>query len=383
MINELEFVGVDLINDFGVSFLQYNDYEYFYYMIKGVNKSMLSATTTGLASGTASPSTGVSTVAGSASSSTACRGSQKDKVTVPTDVPALSPGDFRLETLIGEGLNGKVYHEKLNTGENVALKMLDVFTEAESSNEFLTKVSRVATLQHDNLVKLRGYCDEENNPFLAYEYATKGSLHDMLHGRKGVNGAQPGPVLDWIQRVKIALDAAKGLEYLHQNVKPHIVHGDIRSNNVLLFEGLSAKIADFDFSIRAPDLTVHFNSTGALGTSCYHAPEYAMTKLLTPKTDVYSFGLLLLEILTGRKCDQDDDTMPQGQQSLLTRVRRMLRKGIVEQCVDPSLEEYSLKGVAQMAQLAAACVMDTPEVRPSMGIVVMRLENILTAPTGT
>ncbi|KAK8961121.1 Pto-interacting protein 1 [Platanthera guangdongensis] len=129
-------------------------------------------------------------------------------------------------------------------------------------------------------------------------------------GRKGVKGAQPGPVLSWTQRVKISFGTAKGLEYLHEKAQPHIIHRDIKSSNILLFDDDVAKIADFDLSNQALDATARLHSTLVLGTFGYHAPEYAMTGELTPKSDVYSFGVVLLELLSGRK--PVDHTLPRG-----------------------------------------------------------------------
>jgi pto-interacting protein 1 len=180
------------------------------------------------------------------------------------------------------------------------------------------QVSMVSRLKHEHVVELLGYCVDGNLRVLAYEFATMGSLHDMLHGRKGVKGAQPGPVLSWAQRVKIAVGAAKGLEYLHEKAQPHIIHRDIKSSNVLLFDDDVAKIADFDLSNQAPDMAARLHSTRVLGTFGYHAPEYAMTGQLSSKSDVYSFGVVLLELLTGRK--PVDHTLPRGQQSLVTWV---------------------------------------------------------------
>ncbi|KAK8364962.1 hypothetical protein V6Z12_A02G018500 [Gossypium hirsutum] len=286
----------------------------------------------------------------------------------PIEVPALSLEELKEKTdnfgskaLIGEGSYGRVYYASLNNGKAVAVKKLDVSTESESNVEFLTQVSMVSRLKHDNFVELQGYCVEGNLRVLAYEFATMGSLHDILHGRKGVQGAQPGPVLDWMQRVRIAVDAARGLEYLHEKVQPSIIHRDIRSSNVLLFEDFKAKIADFNLSNQAPDMAARLHSTRVLGTFGYHAPEYAilscfislfisfpnqpvvsscwifktgtyfvrlsfcryaMTGQLTQKSDVYSFGVVLLELLTGRK--PVDHTMPRGQQSLVTWVRLLL-----------------------------------------------------------
>jgi pto-interacting protein 1 len=164
----------------------------------------------------------------------------------------------------------------------------------------------VSRLKHEHVVELLGYCADGPLRVLAYEFATMGSLHDMLHGivfcnnfsfvnllgeskiflvksvfntcrfigRKGVKGAQPGPVLSWAQRVKIAVGAAKGLEYLHEKAQPHIIHRDIKSSNVLLFDDDVSKIADFDLSNQAPDMAARLHSTRVLGTFGYHAPEY-------------------------------------------------------------------------------------------------------------
>lgn len=202
------------------------------------------------------------------------------KTAPPIEVPELSleelkekTDDFGSKALIGEGSYGRVYFATLNNGKTVAVKKLDVSTEAESNNEFLSQVSMFSMLKHENLIELLGYCVEGNVRVLAYEFATMGSLHDILHGRKGVQGAQPGPVIDWMQRVKIAVDAAKGLEYLHEKAQPCIIHRDIRSSNVLLFEDLKAKIADFNLSNQSPDMAARLHSTRVLGTFGYHAPE--------------------------------------------------------------------------------------------------------------
>ncbi|KAF8014197.1 hypothetical protein BT93_H0131 [Corymbia citriodora subsp. variegata] len=299
------------------------------------------------------------------------------------EVPALSLDELKEKTdnfgskaLIGEGSYGRVYYANLDSGKAVAVKKLDVSSEQESNIEFLTQVSVVSRLKHENFVELLGYCVEGNIRVLAYEFATMGSLHDVLHGRKGVQGAQPGPTLDWMQRVRIAVDAARGLEYLHEKVQPSIIHRDIRSSNVLLFEDFKAKIADFNLSNQAPDMAARLHSTRVLGTFGYHAPEYAMTGQLTQKSDVYSFGVVLLELLTGRK--PVDHTMPRGQQSLVTWATPRLSEDKVKQCVDPKLKgEYPPKAVAKLAAVAALCVQYEAEFRPNMSIVVKALQPLL------
>lgn len=305
------------------------------------------------------------------------------KAAPPIEVPSISLDELKEKTenfgskaLIGEGSYGRVYYANLSSGKAVAVKKLDVSAEPESNVEFLTQVSMVSRLKHENLVELLGYCVEGNIRVLAYEFATMGSLHDILHGRKGVQGAQPGPVLDWIQRVRIAVDAARGLEYLHEKVQPSIIHRDIRSSNVLLFEDFKAKVADFNLSNQAPDMAARLHSTRVLGTFGYHAPEYAMTGQLTQKSDVYSFGVVLLELLTGRK--PVDHTMPRGQQSLVTWATPRLSEDKVKQCIDPKLKgEFPPKAVAKLAAVAALCVQYESEFRPNMSIVVKALQPLL------
>lgn len=304
------------------------------------------------------------------------------KTIPPIEVPALSleelkekTDNFGTKALIGEGSYGRVYYADLESGKAVAVKKLDVSSEPESNVEFLTQVSMVSRLKHENLVELLGYCVEGNLRVLAYEFATMGSLHDILHGRKGVQNAQPGPTLDWITRVRIAVDAARGLEYLHEKVQPAIIHRDIRSSNVLVFEDYKAKIADFNLSNQAPDMAARLHSTRVLGTFGYHAPEYAMTGQLTHKSDVYSFGVVLLELLTGRK--PVDHNMPRGQQSLVTWATPRLSEDKVKQCIDPKLKDFPPKGVAKLAAVAALCVQYEAEFRPNMSIVVKALQPLL------
>ncbi|CAN8280050.1 unnamed protein product [Cochlearia groenlandica] len=312
------------------------------------------------------------------------------KETPTIDVPALSLDGLREKTdnfgskaLIGEGSYGRAYYATLKDGKAVAVKKLDNNANGSESNlVFLTQVSRVSKLKNDNFIQLFGYCVEGDLRVLAYEFAAMGSLHDILHGRKGVQGAKPGPTLDWIQRVKIAVDAARGLEYLHEKVEPKVIHRDIRSSNVLLFEDFKAKIADFNLSNQSPDMAARLHSTKVLGTFGYHAPEYAMTGQLTQKSDVYSFGVVLLELLTGRK--PVDHTMPRGQQSLVTWATPRLSEDKVKQCVDLKLNgKYPPKAVAKLAAVAALCVQYESEFRPNMSIVVKALQPLLRSSTIT
>ncbi|TMW94776.1 hypothetical protein EJD97_009809 [Solanum chilense] len=302
---------------------------------------------------------------------------------LPIAVPSITVDElkditdnFGTKALIGEGSYGRVYHGVLKSGRAAAIKKLD--SSKQPDREFSAQVSMVSRLKHENVVELLGYSVDGGLRVLAYEYAPNGSLHDILHGRKGVKGAQPGPVLSWAQRVKIAVGAAKGLEYLHEKAQPHIIHRDIKSSNVLLFDDDVAKIADFDLSNQAPDMAARLHSTRVLGTFGYHAPEYAMTGQLSSKSDVYSFGVVLLELLTGRK--PVDHTLPRGQQSLVTWATPRLSEDKVKQCVDARLAtDYPPKAIAKMAAVAALCVQYEADFRPNMSIVVKALQPLLHA----
>ncbi|KAL6637017.1 hypothetical protein ACP70R_024589 [Stipagrostis hirtigluma subsp. patula] len=308
---------------------------------------------------------------------------------LPIDVPAVSlselnrlTGSFGDRALVGEGSYGRVYRATLSSGETVAVKRFDNGSASgQSEAEFCEQLSAVSRLKCEHFTQLLGYCLELNNRIVLYQFATMGSLYDILHGKKGVQGAAPGPALTWGQRARIAYGAAKGLEYLHERARPAIVHRDVRSSNVLVFDGHEAKIGDFNLTNQSPDSAARLHSTKVLGTFGYHAPEYAMTGQLTQKSDVYSFGVVLLELLTGRK--PVDHTMPKGQQSLVTWATPRLSEDKVKQCVDPKLNDnYPPKAVAKLAAVAALCVQYEADFRPNMTIVVKALQPLVNARPG-
>ncbi|KAI3760548.1 hypothetical protein L1987_50944 [Smallanthus sonchifolius] len=303
---------------------------------------------------------------------------------LPIEAPKLSlddlnkmTGNFGSRALIGDGSYCQVYYGKLSDGQEAIIKMLDAGSSPEPDSDFTNQLSVVSRLKNEYFVELLGYCLEENNRILVYEYAPMGSLHDVLHGKKGVEGATPGPLLTWAHRAKIAYGAARGLEYLHEKVQPAIVHRDIRSSNVLLFDDFQSKIADFTLS-NPSDTAAHLHSTRVLGTFGYHAPEYAMTGQMSQKSDVYSLGVVLLELLTGRK--PVDHTLPKGEQSLVTWATPRLSEDKVKQCVDPKLnDDYPPKAVAKLAAVAALCIQYEADFRPNMTIVVKALRPLVNA----
>ncbi|KAL0317141.1 UNVERIFIED_CONTAM: putative receptor-like protein kinase [Sesamum angustifolium] len=254
---------------------------------------------------------------------------------------------FGRKSFIGEGSYGRVYRGVLIRGQEAAIKKLD--SSYQPDQEFLAQVAIVSRLKHENVIKLLGYCVDGDLRVLAYEYAPDSSLHNILHGMKGVRGAMPGAVLSWEQRVKIAVGAARGLEYIHEKGQ---IHCNISSSNVLLFDNCNvAKIGDSDLSNGAIDMVACLQSTRVIGTFGYHAPEYAMTGLLSWRSDVYSFGVVLLELLAGRR--PVDQTLPRGQQSLVTwATPKLSDKRRLKQCVDARLTgNYPPNAVAKVDHL--------------------------------
>ncbi|CAO2042795.1 unnamed protein product [Urochloa humidicola] len=284
---------------------------------------------------------------------------------------------FSGENLIGQGSYAKVYRATTRGGRPVVVKRLEKPSKHASNVVFLRQLSVASRLRHDNFVRLLGYTISNDLRVLVYEYATLGTLHDVLHGDREVLGGLPPeqgagaggrPVLSWIHRVHIALDAARGLEYLHEAARPAVTHKDVRTTNVLLFEGFRAKIADYNMFSQAADMARLNRSTHTLGSFGYQAPEYAMTGQMTDKSDVYSFGIVLLELLTGRK--PLDRTLPQGQRSLVNWATPMLTEDRVQECIDPKLgDQYPPTGALKLGRIAVQCLQYDPTFRPSMGTV--------------
>ncbi|CAI5528213.1 unnamed protein product [Closterium sp. Naga37s-1] len=237
-----------------------------------------------------------------------------------------------------------------------------------SALSFLPRVCMVAEvllldkLRHPNLVRLVGYCAEKGEALLMYELCPNGSLDDVLFEPEEY-------VLSWEQRVRIALDAAKGLAYLHES---NIIHRDFKASNILLAEDYSARLTDFGMARAGPDGGETHISTRVMGTLGYLDPTYMETGRLTKKSDVYAFGVLLLELLTGRRT-----TGESGNDSLTTWIRPFLsqRRPDLNLLVDPQLKgEFSKAGAVKMAILGKHCIHDDPGLRPDMTTLAENLE---------
>ncbi|GAV77688.1 Pkinase_Tyr domain-containing protein [Cephalotus follicularis] len=276
--------------------------------------------------------------------------------------------NFDASRILGEGGFGRVYSGVLEDGTEVAVKVLKR-DDQQGSREFLSEIEMLSRLHHRNLVKLIGICTGERARCLVYELIPNGSVESHLHGVD-----KESAPLSWDARIKIALGAARGLAYLHEDSSPRVIHRDFKSSNILLEHDCTPKVSDFGLARTAMDEESRHISTRVMGTFGYVAPEYAMTGHLLVKSDVYSYGVVLLELLTGRK--PVDMSQPPGQENLVAWSRPLLTsKEGLETIVDPSLgSDVSFDSVAKVAAIASMCVQPEVSHRPFMGEVVQALK---------
>ncbi|KAL2331313.1 hypothetical protein Fmac_018894 [Flemingia macrophylla] len=267
---------------------------------------------------------------------------------------------------IGEGGFGPVYKGVLSDGAVIAVKQLSSKSK-QGNREFINEIGMISALQHPNLVKLYGCCIEGNQLLLVYEYMENNSLARALFGKEELRMH-----LDWPTRMRICVGIAKGLAYLHEESRLKIVHRDIKATNVLLDKHLNAKISDFGLAKLDEEENTHI-STRIAGTIGYMAPEYAMRGYLTDKADVYSFGIVALEIVSGKS---NTNYRPKEEFVYLLDWAYVLQEqGNLLELVDPSLgSKYSKEEVMRMLQLALLCTNPSPTLRPPMSSVVSMLE---------
>ncbi|XP_062210081.1 serine/threonine-protein kinase RIPK-like isoform X1 [Phragmites australis] len=288
--------------------------------------------------------------------------------------------DFSMTNFIGEGGFGPVYKgyvdEKVKPGlcaQPVAVKLLDL-EGGQGHNEWLTEVIFLGQLRHPHLVKLIGYCYEDEHRLLVYEFMTRGSLEKHLFKKYAAS-------MPWSTRLKIAIGAAKGLAFLHEAEKP-VIYRDFKTSNILLDSDYKAKLSDFGLAKDGPEEDETHVSTRVMGTQGYAAPEYIMTGHLTAKSDVYGFGVVLLELLTGRK--SVDKTRPPREQNLVEWARPYLTDARrLDRVMDPNLAgQYSSRAAREAAAVAHQCVSLNPKSRPHMSAVVEALEPLLALDDG-
>ncbi|KAL3723631.1 hypothetical protein ACJRO7_035753 [Eucalyptus globulus] len=287
--------------------------------------------------------------------------------------------NFKSDNLLGEGGFGKVYKgwvdektlapSKMGSGMIVAIKKLNPES-VQGFDQWQSEVNFLGRLSHPNLVKLLGYCWEEKELLLVYEYIPKGSLENHLFRRNPA--VEP---LSWDSRLKIAIGAARGLSFLHSSEKK-IIYRDFKASNILLDWHNNAKIADFGLAKLGPSSGESHVTTRIMGTYGYAAPEYIATGHLYVKSDVYGFGVVLLELLTGLRAL--DAKRPSGQQNLVDWTKPILsQRGKLKNIIDHRMEDqYPFKAVLQTAQLTLKCLAAEPRHRPCMAEVVETLERI-------
>ncbi|KAL5576433.1 hypothetical protein UlMin_018132 [Ulmus minor] len=280
----------------------------------------------------------------------------------------MATNNFSSVNLLGEGGFGYVHKGVLPNGKLVAIKQLKAGS-GQGEREFQAEVEVISRVHHRHLVSLVGYCSSGARRMLVYEFVSNSTLEFHLHGKGR-------PTMDWPTRMKIALGSAKGLAYLHEDCQPKIIHRDIKAANILLDHSFEAKVADFGLAKSSLDTDTHV-STRVMGTFGYLAPEYASSGKLTDKSDVFSFGVVLLELITGRQpIDKNqsfiNDSMVEWARPLLTEA---LESGNFDALVDPRLQnDYDFNEMNRMLACAAVCVRHSARLRPKMSQMVRVLE---------
>ncbi|KFK32248.1 hypothetical protein AALP_AA6G217300 [Arabis alpina] len=282
---------------------------------------------------------------------------------------------FSRALLIGEGGFGCVYRGVVDSKIDVAVKQLNR-QGLQGHKEWINEVNFLAVVNHPNLVKLIGYCADDDERgmqrLLVYELMCNRSLEDHLLGRV------MDVSLPWLTRLNIARDAAHGLAYLHEEMDFQLIFRDFKSSNILLDERFRAKLSDFGLARQGPPEGLGHVSTSVVGTIGYAAPEYVQTGRLTAKSDVWSFGVVLYELITGRRAL--DRNLPRGEQKLLEWVKPYVSDSKkFHMIVDPRLQDqyYCMKSVQRVAALANKCLMKQPKSRPKMSEIVLLLGSII------
>ncbi|CAA2993008.1 probable LRR receptor-like serine threonine-kinase At1g56140 [Olea europaea subsp. europaea] len=280
--------------------------------------------------------------------------------------------DFNPDNKLGEGGFGPVYMGKLEDGRVVAVKQLSI-TSHQGKSQFVAEIATISAVQHRNLVKLYGCCIEGDKRLLVYEYLENKSLDQVLFGNRSLT-------LEWTTRFEICLGVARGLAYLHEESRLRIVHRDVKASNILLDSDLNPKISDFGLAKLYDDKKTHI-STRVAGTIGYLAPEYAMRGHLTEKADVFSFGVVALEIVSGRS--NSDSSLEDDKMYLLEWAWNLHEENQEVKLVDRTLSEANEDEVKRIIGVALLCSQTSPGLRPSMSRVVSMLSGDIEVPPVT
>lgn len=290
-----------------------------------------------------------------------------NKSTFTYDELALATGGFAQSNVLGQGGFGYVHKGVFPNGKEIAVKSLKSGS-GQGEREFQAEVDIISRVHHRHLVSLVGYCIAGGQRMLVYEFVANKTLEHHLHG-KGL------PVMDWNTRLRIALGSAKGLAYLHEDCHPRIIHRDIKAANILLDNNFEAMVADFGLAKLSTDNHTHV-STRVMGTFGYLAPEYASSGKLSEKSDVFSFGVMLLELITGKRpvdlTNAMEDSLVDWARPLMAQA---LQDGNYNELADVNLEQnYNPLEMARMVSCAAASIRHSARKRPKMSQIVRALE---------
>ncbi|KAL0711016.1 hypothetical protein Bca4012_017994 [Brassica carinata] len=276
--------------------------------------------------------------------------------------------DFSDSLVIGVGGFGKVYKGVLRDKTEIAVKRAAPKSR-QGLAEFKTEIEMLSQFRHRHLVSLIGYCDENSEMIIVYEYMEKGTLKDHLYDSENQR-------LSWRQRLEICVGAARGLHYLHTGSARAVIHRDVKSANILLDENFMAKVADFGLSKTGPDLDQTHVSTAVKGSFGYLDPEYLTRQQLTEKSDVYSFGVVMLEVLCGRPVI--DPSLPREKVNLIEWAMKLVKSGKMEEIIDPFLDgKVKLEEVKKYCELTEKCLAQNGVERPTMGDLLWNLEFML------
>ncbi|KAF6996943.1 hypothetical protein CFC21_013217 [Triticum aestivum] len=272
------------------------------------------------------------------------------------------------ERVLGQGGFGYVYDGFLEDGTQVAVKLRSHSSE-QGDKEFLAEARILTRIHHKNLVTMIGYCKDGEYLALVYEYMSEGTLHDHIEGSK-----LEGRCLSWRQRLRIALESAQGLEYLHKGCNPPLVHRDVKTTNILLNAKMEARIADFGLSKAFEGDNKHVSTTTLVGTPGYVDPEYQATMQATAKSDVYSFGVVLLEVVTGKPTILREVVSI----SIIQWARQRMAQGNIESVVDARMcGIYDVNSVWKVVEIALKCTEYASTQRPTMTNVVVQLQECI------
>ncbi|KAM0888472.1 hypothetical protein ACQ4PT_028302 [Festuca glaucescens] len=281
--------------------------------------------------------------------------------------------NFSPDRLVGKGGASWVYSGRCEDGKELAVKVLK--SSEEVVKEFVAEIDIISAVDHRNAMALVGFCAEHGKLMLVYDYMSRGSLEEILHGEKQGKGSR----LSWPERFKVAVGVARALDYLHGggggggNERPVVIHRDVKSSNILVSEDCEPKLCDFGLALWAADAAAQITGDDVAGTFGYLAPEYFMHGKVSDKMDVYAFGVVLLELLSGRKPVSSGG--PKGQESLVMWANSVVQGGKLTELVDPSLptEDGDAGEVERMILAAALCITRAPQHRPTMANILKLL----------